>query len=53
MASVFVCCQAGGEVITFDQLALRTPTGSGTLLLRGPKNAREVQTIAAVYVSLG
>jgi large subunit ribosomal protein L18e len=32
---------AGGEVITFDQLALRAPTGSNTILLRGPKNARE------------
>ncbi|GAQ84052.1 60S ribosomal protein L18 family protein [Klebsormidium nitens] len=33
--------QAGGEVLTFDQLALRAPTGAGTILLRGPKNARE------------
>merc|ERR1712226_1398384 len=32
--------KAGGEVITFDQLALRAPTGSGTLLLRGPKFSR-------------
>ncbi|KAI9808706.1 MAG: hypothetical protein M1825_003858 [Sarcosagium campestre] len=32
---------AGGEVLTLDQLALRKPTGAGTLLLRGPKNARE------------
>lgn len=32
---------AGGEIITLDQLALRAPTGSNTLLLRGPKNARE------------
>merc|ERR1712058_189078 len=32
---------AGGEVLTLDQLALRTPTGSNTLLLRGPKNSRE------------
>lgn len=32
---------AGGEVLTVDQLALRAPTGSNTLLLRGPKNARE------------
>lgn len=32
---------AGGEVLTLDQLALRAPTGSNTLLLRGPKNARE------------
>jgi len=31
----------GGEVITFDELALRAPTGTNTLLLRGPKNRRE------------
>ncbi|KAJ5486351.1 hypothetical protein N7530_000651 [Penicillium desertorum] len=33
--------QAGGETLTLDQLALRAPTGANTLLLRGPKNARE------------
>ncbi|RKP23686.1 ribosomal protein L18e/L15P, partial [Syncephalis pseudoplumigaleata] len=33
--------KAGGECITFDQLALRAPTGSNTVLLRGRKNARE------------
>merc|ERR1712127_231754 len=33
--------KAGGECITFDQLALTTPTGKGTVLLRGPKNSRE------------
>lgn len=32
---------AGGEALTLDQLALRAPTGSNTLLIRGPKNARE------------
>lgn len=32
---------AGGETLTLDQLATRAPTGSNTLLLRGPKNARE------------
>jgi large subunit ribosomal protein L18e len=32
---------AGGQCITFDQLALTAPTGSGTILLRGPKLARE------------
>ena len=32
---------AGGEAITLDQLATRAPTGSNTLLLRGPKNSRE------------
>lgn len=31
----------GGEVITFDQLALRVPTGTNTMLIRGPKNSRE------------
>ena len=33
--------KAGGEIITFDQLALRSPTGSNTVLLRGPKLSRE------------
>ncbi|RHZ52771.1 hypothetical protein Glove_457g68 [Diversispora epigaea] len=33
--------KSGGEVLTLDQLALRSPTGSNTILLRGPKNARE------------
>jgi large subunit ribosomal protein L18e len=33
--------KAGGECLTFDQLALRAPTGSNTVLLRGAKNARE------------
>ena len=34
---------AGGEVITFDQLALASPTGTGTVLLRGPKSHREAE----------
>ena len=29
---------AGGECLTFDQLALRAPKGNGTVLLRGPKS---------------
>ncbi|KAL3284659.1 hypothetical protein HHI36_018813 [Cryptolaemus montrouzieri] len=33
--------KAGGEVITFDQLALRAPTGKKTVLLQGRRNARE------------
>lgn len=33
--------KAGGECLTFDQLALRAPTGKNTVLLRGVKNARE------------
>lgn len=32
--------EAGGEVITFDQLAVRSPTGKGTLLLQGQRTAR-------------
>merc|ERR1712178_526853 len=31
----------GGEIITFDQLAQRYPTGSNCVLLRGPRFARE------------
>ena len=33
--------KAGGECLTFDQLALRAPTGENTLLLRGAKSHRE------------
>lgn len=33
--------KAGGECLTLDQLALRAPKGSNTVLLRGAKNARE------------
>jgi large subunit ribosomal protein L18e len=33
--------KAGGECITFDQLAMRSPTGSNVILLRGPKSHRE------------
>jgi large subunit ribosomal protein L18e len=33
--------KAGGEILTFDQLALRSPEGKGMVLLRGPKNSRE------------
>merc|ERR1712071_365618 len=28
--------KAGGECLTFDQLALRAPTGKNTLLMQGP-----------------
>merc|ERR1712141_129671 len=35
--------KAGGECLTFDQLALKAPTGSNTVLLRGKRNAREAQ----------
>ena len=30
--------KAGGEIITFDQLAKRAPKGAGTVLLRGPRS---------------
>ncbi|KAF8387885.1 hypothetical protein HHK36_026547 [Tetracentron sinense] len=33
--------KAGGECLTFDQLALKAPLGQNTILLRGPKNSRE------------
>merc|ERR1711915_445415 len=33
--------KAGGEIITFDQLALRAPTGKKTVLLQGPRKARK------------
>merc|ERR1712173_577101 len=32
---------AGGECLTFDEFALRSPTGSDTILLRGPLKARK------------
>ncbi|KAK3279886.1 60S ribosomal protein L18 [Cymbomonas tetramitiformis] len=32
---------SGGECMTFDQLALVAPTGTNTVLLRGPKLSRE------------
>merc|ERR1740116_552710 len=35
--------KAGGECLTFDKLALRSPLGSGTVLLRGPTKAREAE----------
>merc|ERR1719238_2647508 len=35
--------KAGGECLTFDQLALRSPKGSGTVLIRGPTKSRKAQ----------
>merc|ERR1712154_205804 len=32
--------KAGGELITFDQLALRAPKGQGTVLMQGPRKSR-------------
>ena len=33
--------KAGGEALTFDELALRSPLGSNTILLRGKRTARK------------
>ncbi|CAA2957605.1 60S ribosomal L18-2 [Olea europaea subsp. europaea] len=33
--------KAGGECLTFDQLALTAPLGQNTILLRGPTKSRE------------
>merc|ERR1719398_638008 len=35
--------KAGGECLTFDQLALQSPLGQGTVLLRGPTKSRTAQ----------
>ncbi|XP_055376192.1 60S ribosomal protein L18 [Condylostylus longicornis] len=32
---------AGGKILTFDQLALKSPTGKKTLLMQGKRTARE------------
>ncbi|KAK7814355.1 hypothetical protein U0070_027013 [Myodes glareolus] len=34
--------KAGGKILTFDQLALESPKGRGTVLLSGPQKGREV-----------
>ncbi|XP_050524302.1 60S ribosomal protein L18 [Daktulosphaira vitifoliae] len=33
--------KAGGTILTFDQLALKAPTGKNTVLLQGKRNSRE------------
>merc|ERR1719301_130986 len=35
--------KAGGECLTFDSLAMRSPLGNGTVLLRGPVKSREAK----------
>merc|ERR1712215_11442 len=35
--------KAGGEILTFDQLALRAPTGKNTMLIQGPRKARSAE----------
>ncbi|KAK7809799.1 hypothetical protein U0070_008449 [Myodes glareolus] len=32
----------GGKILTFDQLALESPKGRGTVLLSGPRKSRDV-----------
>merc|ERR550514_1362340 len=39
--------KAGGECLTFDQLALRAPTGSNTVLLRGRKDRETIRHFGA------
>ncbi|XP_043852976.1 60S ribosomal protein L18-like [Dromiciops gliroides] len=34
--------KAGGKILTFDQLAMSSPKGKGTVLLSGPRKGREV-----------
>ena len=34
---------AGGQCLTLDQLIMKTPTGNGTLLLRGPKSRESLR----------
>ena len=33
--------KSGGEILTFDQLALLSPTGSNTVLIQGKRTSRE------------
>jgi large subunit ribosomal protein L18e len=35
--------KAGGEILTFDQLAVRAPTGKNTMMIQGPRKAREAE----------
>ncbi|XP_074075916.1 large ribosomal subunit protein eL18 [Macrotis lagotis] len=34
--------KAGGKILTFDQLAMSSPKGRGTVLLSGPRKGRQV-----------
>merc|ERR1711977_219691 len=42
--------KAGGEILTFDQLALAAPTGKDTVLLQGRRKAREPNSSAKPFV---
>merc|ERR1712080_721918 len=44
--------KAGGEILTFDQLAVRAPVGKNTLLIQGPRKARVAQRHFGLLASL-
>uniref|UniRef100_A0A8W8NJQ4 Large ribosomal subunit protein uL15/eL18 domain-containing protein n=5 Tax=Magallana TaxID=2171616 RepID=A0A8W8NJQ4_MAGGI len=33
--------KSGGQIITFDQLALKSPKGQNTVLMQGPRKSRK------------
>lgn len=41
---------AGGEILTFDQLALRSPKGKNTVLLQGPRKARKANRYFGLFL---
>ncbi len=43
---------AGGEILTFDQLALRSPKGKNTVLLQGPRKARKANRYFGMFMNL-
>ena len=44
---------SGGECLTFDQLALRRPTGTDTVLLRRPKKREALNGVKPYLRSKG
>merc|ERR1711860_19391 len=36
--------KTGGEILTFDQLAVKAPKGNNTVLIQGPRKARKAYT---------
>lgn len=43
---------AGGEILTFDQLALRSPKGKNTVLLQGPRKARKANRYFGMCIDI-
>lgn len=41
--------KAGGEVMTFDQLALQAPRGQNTVLLQGRGGGRHLELVSLLY----